>query len=384
MRIVEVISDTNIGGAGVLLCNRMKYRDQERFSYCVILPRGSALKERFEALGVDVWEVDVVGDRSFSLAAIPRYCEALHRLRPDLVHCHGSLSCRIAALLCRVPRRVYTRHCVYPLPSWQRCAPARWLVGGGQMLLSHRMIAVAEAARDNLLQMGVSPRRITVIVNGADPLRPCSEEERARLRRKLQIPSDATVVGICARLEACKNHRCFLEAAKLLLGSKRQYRFLIVGEGSLGAELRAWCREQGIETYVIFTGFARDVSPYFHVMDINVNCSVGTETSSLSLSEGMSLGIPAVVSDYGGNPYMVRHGENGLVYPRGRPDLLAEAIERLRQDRELYRRLSENARRRFAEELNARRMTKKTEQLYGELLRGSRDHSPNNNVAKRK
>ena len=50
-----------------------------------------------------------------------------------------------------------------------------------------------------------------------------------------------------------------------------------------------------------------------NIVDINVNCSVGTETSSLALSEGMSLGIPAVVSDFGGNPYMIEHGVNGLV-----------------------------------------------------------------------
>jgi glycosyltransferase involved in cell wall biosynthesis len=108
-------------------------------------------------------------------------------------------------------------------------------------------------------------------------------------------------------------------------------------------------------------------------MDVNVNCSVGTETSSLALSEGMSLGIPAIVSDYGGNPYMVRHGINGLVCPQGDSLALAEAIERLSREKTLYTRLSRQARLRFAEELNAEAMTKKTEKLYAELFRSTQN-----------
>jgi glycosyltransferase involved in cell wall biosynthesis len=103
------------------------------------------------------------------------------------------------------------------------------------------------------------------------------------------------------------------------------------------------------------------------IADINVNCSVGTETSSLALSEGMSIGLPAVVSDYGGNPYMVRHGENGFVYPCGDTHIMAEYIIKLVGDRELYEKMSMAARRRFADELNAKSMTEKTTSLYTSL-----------------
>ncbi len=39
-----------------------------------------------------------------------------------------------------------------------------------------------------------------------------------------------------------------------------------------------------------------------NITDIQVNASYGTEATSLSLLEGMSLGIPAVVSDFEGIP----------------------------------------------------------------------------------
>jgi glycosyltransferase involved in cell wall biosynthesis len=110
-----------------------------------------------------------------------------------------------------------------------------------------------------------------------------------------------------------------------------------------------------------------DVSPLMNISDLSINCSIGTETSSLALSEGMSLGLPAVVSDYGGNPYMIKHRVNGFVCKTGDSEKMAEYIVRLKNDRELYSKMSEKARERFENELNARSMTQKTNRLYDTL-----------------
>ena len=57
MRVLHVISDRNIGGAGVLLCNLLRNFDPRRIESTVLLPKNSLLKERILALGVDVWAV---------------------------------------------------------------------------------------------------------------------------------------------------------------------------------------------------------------------------------------------------------------------------------------------------------------------------------------
>ena len=233
MKIVEAISDGNIGGAGVLLVNRLRHSETERNDYAVILPEGSALCERLRGMDVRVWTVRVGQDRSFSWRSVCRYWSILRRIRPDLINCHGNLSCRIAALLCRVPCRLYTRHCAYDLSWWQTRFPGKWLIGRAQGLLSHHAIAVADAARQNLLQMGVEDRHISVIINGSEEMPRRSDQERQTIRARLKIPKDAIVVGICARLEPCKDHVTFLRAAERLLSDSKRYRFLIVGDGSL-------------------------------------------------------------------------------------------------------------------------------------------------------
>ena len=81
----------------------------------------------------------------------------------------------------------------------------------------------------------------------------------------------------------------------------------------------------------------------------------------------MSLGIPSIVSDYPGNTYLVRDFENGMVFKRGDHFDLVEKIKLLSSDKELYKKLSQNARKRFLDELNAENMSRQTQEYYKEI-----------------
>ena len=65
IRVLNIISDTNIGGAGRVLLNYLRYTDRNRFETLVALPRGSLLKPPLEEAGGRVLEVDGIADRSF-------------------------------------------------------------------------------------------------------------------------------------------------------------------------------------------------------------------------------------------------------------------------------------------------------------------------------
>lgn len=366
MKVVEIISDTNVGGAGRLLLTRLKNSNREGIDRSVILPRGSKLEGHFADIGVTVHTVDGCRDRSFDIGAIVKLVRILREISPDIVNCHGALSARIAAAYLRIPVRIYTRHCTYPVPLPLRLFPIKQLLGGVGRALSPHAIAVAHAAQKDMMLMGYPEDNIKVIINGVEGFQKYGEAERTAARRELGV-EDKFVVGICARVEKCKDHDCFLRAARILSQEDDRYRFIVVGEGSLLAETMALADSLGIADKVIFTGFVGDVERYMNCFDLNVNCSVGTETSSLALSEGMSIGLPAVASSYGGNPYMVRHGENGFIYSMGDFCELADMIRRLAQDSSLYERASRVAYRRFLSELNAKNMTEQTEDYYLEL-----------------
>ena len=44
IRVLNIISDTNIGGAGRVILNYLNYTDRNQFETLVAVPRGSLLK----------------------------------------------------------------------------------------------------------------------------------------------------------------------------------------------------------------------------------------------------------------------------------------------------------------------------------------------------
>ena len=367
IKVVEVLSDTNIGGAGRLLLTRFALSDKEKFDESIVLPCQSELCCEFEHLGYKPLIIKFCKDKSFDIAGIIPLYRHFRAASPDVVNCHGCLSARIAAKLANVPVRIYTRHCAYTPSDFMRKNGTRKIIGRVSSFLSDRIIAVADAAKDNLTDVGISADMIEVIINGVSSIKKITPEERCNKRKELGIPEDAFVCGICARLEDCKGIDILLRAARMLLRNNDNYYFVVVGKGSKCLELKELSRSLGIAEKVKFIGFVNDVGPYFNCFDLNINCSRGTETSSLAISEGMSIGLPCVASDWGGNPHMVRDGYNGFIFPVDNFIRLSELIEKLYEDKMLYKQLSENAYRRYCEEFTADNMTRKTEELYMKL-----------------
>jgi glycosyltransferase involved in cell wall biosynthesis len=228
------------------------------------------------------------------------------------------------------------------------------------------IIAVAEAAKDNLTATGVSEKKITVILNGVTGLIPDCASLRSETRERFGVGENDRVVSIVARLEDIKGHDYFIDAAKQFKG--QGIKFLIAGTGSYEEHLKQRVRDENLADTVIFTGFIRDVERLMNITDIQVNASFGTEATSLALLEGMSLGIPAVVSDFGGNPGVIADGVNGFVVPKKNAAAIAEKLRVLLEDEEVYVAMRQQSARIFNEKFTAEAMTRNTEYLYLKTL----------------
>ena len=71
-----------------------------------------------------------------------------------------------------------------------------------------------------------------------------------------------------------------------------------------------------------------------------------------------------MATTYGGNPYMITEGVNGLLVPEKDAPAMADAVLRIMDDPELLKRLSDGARRLYREKFTARAMTEQLEALY--------------------
>ncbi|MBE7047911.1 MAG: glycosyltransferase family 4 protein [Ruminococcaceae bacterium] len=368
IHIVQVLSDTNIGGAGKYLINYLKCFNRQTYTVTVVLPENSKLLPYIRSFDdIFVIEAPHMADQSFNKWAVSFLKDLFINIKPNIVHSHACLSARIAAKKARVPVVLATRHCIEPIP----CGIKALALGLANNHLCDYYIAVSDAVVNNLKDCGVKPGKIKLVNNGVEPVDRISDAEIAAIRGHYNINPKDIVFGIFARLEPVKGHKYFIRAAQQVLEENDNAKFLIVGNGSLETYLRDITKQYGIEKNVIFTGFVTDTTELLNAADINVNASQ-SEAMSLSILEAMSLGKPSIATNVGGNGELIEDEKTGLLIDYADSSSLAYAMKKLMQDSQLSAILAKNAKEKFDTCYTVQKMVSRLEEVYEEVL--SNDH----------
>ena len=230
IKVLNIISDTNIGGAGKCIITYCKNYDSNKFEIIVVMPKNSLLKPEIEKCKVKVIEIDGLKDKSLDFTAIGKIKKIIKEIKPDIVHTHASLSARLAAKQYGKCKIIYTKHCDFPISDKFRYGIVRKV---NQILnenLTDKIIATSELAKENLIKQGIREELIETVLNGVDGFKEISQEEKIKIREKYKIKPEEITIGYLARIEELKGHGYFIEAAEKL--KQKPYRFLIMGSGS--------------------------------------------------------------------------------------------------------------------------------------------------------
>lgn len=143
-------------------------------------------------------------------------------------------------------------------------------------------------------------------------------------------------------------------------------RLLILGEGPLRVELERSVRELALEDRVDFGGYRPN--PYAYMARAAVFALASRyEGFGIVLLEAMTCGTPVVATDCPSGPNEVlAGGKAGLLVPVARPDLMADALERVLTDRKLAARLREAGLRR-AQDFSLERVTDRFLEIVSDL-----------------
>ena len=368
IKITHVITDSNIGGAGILLCNLFSSIDRRAFDFKVILPRGAALTPLLRSLAIPTLEADIAPECSFSFKDFFVFRRLLSGSPPDILHTHGSFSARLAGRSLSIFRCILTRHCDTPIktPTFIYNMSADFTVCTSMPLYRH------------MLSYGVPKEKLRFIVNGARACANISEQRKKELCAYFKIPKGAKVIGIVGRLEKIKGQDVFLKAAREVLKVRRDCIFMLVGDGGERQRLEALAQGLGISDLVRFCGHRQNADEIMNLFDIAVNSSLGSETSSLAVSEALSLKIPVVASDIEGNRCLLREAKKAsaasfhnnsctLLFKCGDSSSLASVLLSLLENEKKRSIIGENGFALYKKELTASVMAKKYEDLYREL-----------------
>ena len=160
IKVINVISDTNIGGAGKCVINCCKNYNQKEFEIVVVLPKGSDLIEDLKSTSARLIEIDALKDKSFDIKALFELIKIFRKEKPDIVHTHASSIARIAAKFVKDAKIIYTRHSAFPVSEKIKKGIGRFIYKHTNEFFSDKIIAVGGAARDNLLEGGIAQDRI--------------------------------------------------------------------------------------------------------------------------------------------------------------------------------------------------------------------------------
>jgi sugar transferase (PEP-CTERM/EpsH1 system associated) len=303
----------------------------------------------------------------------PRLAILLRQLRPAILHTRNlnAMEAQFVGAWVGVPGRVHGEHGrdVHDLEgrNWKynllRRA-ARWVI--------HQYIAVSQDLAGWLTrQVGVSPQRLNQIYNGVDGQRFHPRQGgRPDLGNTDFFGQAACVIGSVGRLVAVKDYPTLLRAFARLRSLHAQpdgLRLIVVGDGPEREALLQLARELGIERQFWLPGDRQDIADWLRAFDLFVLPSIG-EGISNTILEAMASGLPVVASRVGGNPELVREGENGQLFPVGDADALANALQTYSQDDGLRVQAGIRARQRVESDFVIDRMAASYAEVYDGLL----------------
>lgn len=168
-----------------------------------------------------------------------------------------------------------------------------------------------------------------------------------------EAPLRIVTVG---RLAPVKGQAVLLDALAELARRGIEARLTIAGDGPVRGQLERRTDGLGLRDRVEFAGAVGHsrLGELYAAADVFCSSSFAEGLPTV-LMEAMATGLPTVATRIMGVPELVEHEVTGLLVPPARPDLLADALERLASHPEERRAMGEAGRRKVLETRDPRR-----------------------------
>ncbi|GAX91971.1 group 1 glycosyl transferase [Effusibacillus lacus] len=206
-----------------------------------------------------------------------------------------------------------------------------------------------------------------IIPYGLDP-----KTFQKRLQQTEPIPDETgkKIIACPARLVAIKGHTYLLKALSLLVQKRKDFVCWLIGDGIMRKDLEEQAFELGLYEYVKFLGDRMDVPALLSLADIVVLPSL-QDNLPFAVIEAQTVGKPVVASKVGGIVELLEDGKNGMLVEPGNYRQLFEKMLLLLENRDLYRRQSEAARRQSQNDWRLGTMVERTLGVYHEAMENS-------------
>ena len=174
--------------------------------------------------------------------------------------------------------------------------------------------------------------------------------KREEVIEKYNVVNDKKYIfSYICRISEQKRPMLLLEIVKKLKEKRNDFKVLVVGSGNLLAKMKAKANKLGLTENILFLGNIENTEEIYKISDLTINCSI-KEGLALTAYESLSMGVPVISSDVGGQKELISE-EVGVIVPcmqnekdiyieeykDSEIDAYVEAIEKVLKNLEQYK-----------------------------------------------
>ncbi len=369
MHIVECA-----GGVDRYLKGFLKYLDHSRFENILVCSQNYR-KEEFTAYTDFIEQIHMVHNISFGedRKTVGALRKLIKQYMPDIVYAHSSK----AGALTRLANMGIDNQCVYNPHGWafnmQVSKKKKLFYQITEKILSvfcERIVCISLFEKQSALTHNIcKEQKLKVVFNGIDIIAIESKERQCCVTREsLHIDKDAFVVGMVGRLSQQKAPDIFIRMAHYIMKTIPNAYFLMVGDGEMENEVRAYAEENGFADRLYITGWVDNPTDYIELFDVATLLS-RWEGFGLVIPEYMICEKPVVATEVDAIPNIIQNGVNGMLVPVDDWQKAGQVVTELCHDRTKYDRLAQQGRTDVYQKYDIRRVAREHEQIFEELMK---------------
>jgi glycosyltransferase involved in cell wall biosynthesis len=387
--ILFVHGNNDLYGGDIALLELIKRLDRKRFRPLVVLPNDTRhinrLSAKLEQEGIACRFVRMAVIRRKYLVAsgltmlavnfvagVVALMYLIWRNKVALVH-SNTIAVPCGAVAAQLMRRSHVWH-IHEIVT--RPVIARKILHPVVTRLSTVVAVVSHAVRRHILEDCPSQgRKIRVIYHGID-VAAFADGNGNLVRRELEIPLGAFLVGMIGKVCRWKGQLLLVEAAQIVSKQRDGVYFLAVGgvfddEMHFMVSFRNAVSSNNLSQNFIISDYRSDIRDVVNVCDVFVLPSTEPDPCPAVVLEAMAAGKAVIAARHGGPVEQVVEGETGLLFTPGSADSLAAAIIALVDDPDRARAMGSAGQKRASAHFRVERYVHDFESLYRELTSGS-------------
>ncbi len=353
MRILFLHSSSDTYGASKIFLQTVALMQQRGHACVVVLSNKGSLQLALEQIGVDVHIVNlgIIRRQYFNLRGIinrfQKWRTAIRILNSVILsHEIDLIYSNTAAVLIGgyIAKRNGIRHIWHIHEIIEQPAFLHRFLAGRFKATADQLIVVSKAVEKHW-QHALPADKIVQIYNGLAPIKTATAPDYTTT---LNIPANALVIGMAARIHYWKGQSYFVEIARELLVAQKTLQqknsssekplnenaplyFLIAGDPFPGYEylleqLQTQLLDPIFEGRVFYIGLVKEMDVFYRSIDLLILPSQLPDPLPTVILEAMQYGIPVAATAQGGALEMVQDNATGILIPLDNAVLAAEKI----------------------------------------------------------